>query len=132
MCTLAVLWNVSPVAPLVIAQCRDEALDRPVLDVARWTTKNGVSVVSGRDLLAGGTWFGVGPRVVCGLTNRRDDLGPRPGTLSRGDLVVAALEANDAGAVAADIAQRDGAAYEPLSLLACDGKRMIYADNGGD
>ncbi len=129
MCTLALLWKVHPAAPLVIAQCRDELLDRPALDVARWTTDNAVEVVSGRDAVAGGTWFGVGPRVVCGLTNRRDEGGPRRGALSRGALVVSALEAPDVERVARDLGGEDGGAYGPFSLLAVDGARMIYADN---
>jgi uncharacterized protein with NRDE domain len=133
MCTLAVLWKVSPVAPLVIAQCRDEALLRPALDVDKWKTGAGAGVVSGRDVLAGGTWFGVGPHVVAGLTNRRDELGPRRGTLSRGDLVVDALEAKSV----ADVARRFegdavvGGEYGPFCFLAVDDDAMFYAENSG-
>ena len=137
MCTLIVLWRASPVAPLIVAQCRDEVMARPALDVDRWRTAHGVDVVSGRDEVAGGTWFGIGPHVVCGLTNRRDERGPRRGELSRGDVVVRALESNHVGDVERDLRARDGARYGPFSLLACDDVgdagdgAMIYADNGG-
>jgi uncharacterized protein with NRDE domain len=125
MCTLAVLWQVTSVAPLVIAQCRDEALQRPALDVARWRTDRGVEIVGGRDLLAGGTWFGVGPRVVCGLTNRRDEGGPRRGALSRGALVVEALEQGGVEGVEASLREREGGAYGPFSLLAASDEALL-------
>jgi uncharacterized protein with NRDE domain len=131
MCTLALLWKVSEVAPLVVAQCRDEALDRPARDVARWRTDRGIEVVAGRDLLAGGTWFGIGPRVVCGLTNRRDAAGPRRGSLSRGALVVAALEQEGVEDVEAELRARDGGAYGPFCLLAADDRSLVYAENSG-
>ena len=132
MCTLAILWQVSPVAPLVVAQCRDEALDRPALDVARWHTANDVAIVGGRDLLAGGTWFGIGPSVVCGLTNRRDEGGPRRGALSRGALVVEALECPSVDEVETRLRGRDGAAYGPFSLLAADGDAVLHVENSGE
>lgn len=129
MCTLAVLWKVHPAAPLIVAQCRDELLARPALDLDRWRTPRGVDVVSGRDVVAGGTWFGVGPRMVCALTNRHDALGPRRGNLSRGALVVEALEQPDVAAVERKLAAIPGAEYGPFSLLACDGDELVYADN---
>ena len=36
MCTLIAMWRASPVAPLVVAQCRDELVARGALDVARF------------------------------------------------------------------------------------------------
>lgn len=131
MCTLAVFWQATPVAPLVIAQCRDEMLERPALDVARWRTAGGVEIVGGRDLLAGGTWFGVGPRVVCGLTNRRDGGGPRRGALSRGALVVEALEQGGVDDVEQVLREREGAGYGPFSLLAADDDALLYVENSG-
>lgn len=132
MCTLAVLWQVHPAAPLIVAQCRDELLARPALDVARWRTPQGVEVVSGRDVVGGGTWFGVGPRVVCALTNRHDEHGPRRGALSRGELVVEALEQADVDALRGRLSHRRGSDYGPFSLLACDGEELVYVDNTSD
>jgi uncharacterized protein with NRDE domain len=125
MCTVVVFWQSHPVAPLVIAQCRDEVLDRAAGDVEKWP--NGI--VAGRDLVAGGTWFAIGERVTCALTNRRDERGPRRGRASRGELVVEAALASDAGAVERVMRGEDGPSYGPFSLLAVDDARMIYAEN---
>lgn len=129
MCTIALLWKWHPAAPLILAQCRDELLERPALDVERWRTDSGVEIVSGRDLLAGGTWFGIGPRVLCALTNRHDGLGPRRGARSRGELVIELLEHENVAAVRRHLSQRRGDDYGPFSLLACDGDELVYVDN---
>ncbi len=128
MCTLIVLWQVSKVAPLVVAQCRDELVARPAADVARFTHA-GATLVGGRDLVAGGTWFASGPSVVCALTNRRTAHGSPRGGSSRGALVVDAAAARDVDAAARAWAAQDGTAYGPFFMLAADDRRLVYAHN---
>lgn len=97
MCLIAFAIGASPHWPLVIAANRDEFLNRPTLPLARWTTAAGQQVISGRDLLAGGTWLGATPGGrIAFLTNVREGnslTAPR----SRGGLVTRWLEA-DSGA----------------------------------
>jgi len=92
MCLLAIALGVSTRWPLVIASNRDEFRDRPTRPLSVWTTSGDVTVVSGRDLRAGGTWMGstTGGRIAL-LTNVRE---PDAATaaLSRGDLPLRWLE----------------------------------------
>lgn len=86
MCLMALALGQSSRWPLVLASNRDEFHDRPALPLSRWTTADGVEVISGRDLRAGGTWLGCTPsgRVAL-LTNVREGVATA-GTRSRGDL----------------------------------------------
>lgn len=87
MCLIAFAINASTRWPLVIASNRDEFLDRPTEPLARWHAADGLDIVSGRDLRAGGTWLGVTPGGrVAFLTNVREGE-PVTYPLSRGSLV---------------------------------------------
>ena len=92
MCLLAIAIGASARWPLVIASNRDEYRDRPTLPLAAWWTAGDVTVVSGRDLRAGGTWMGstTGGRIAL-LTNVREPDAPAA-ALSRGDLPLRWLE----------------------------------------
>ena len=86
MCLLALAIGASERWPLVLASNRDEHRARATLPLARWTSDQGATVISGRDLLAGGTWLGCTPQGrVAMLTNVREAT-PLPARLSRGDL----------------------------------------------
>ena len=86
MCLLALAIGASERWPLVLASNRDEHRARATLPLARWTSDQGATVISGRDLLAGGTWLGCTPQGrVAMLTNVREAT-PLPALLSRGDL----------------------------------------------
>jgi uncharacterized protein with NRDE domain len=94
MCLIAFAIGASRRWPLVIAANRDEFLDRPTLPLARWQTPNGHDIISGRDLRAGGAWFGITPAGrVAFLTNVREP-GVSPGPRSRGELVLAWLQSS--------------------------------------
>ena len=95
MCLIAFALHASSRWPLVIAANRDEFLDRPTVPLARWKTPQGQAILSGRDLRAGGAWFGLtaggpGGRVAF-LTNVRE-ADPLPAPRSRGELVTRWLE----------------------------------------
>ena len=94
MCLIAFALNASSRWPLVIAANRDEFLDRPTLPLACWTTPTGHRIISGRDLRAGGAWFGVSPGGrIAFLTNVRE-LDAQPASRSRGELVTRWLESS--------------------------------------
>lgn len=133
MCTLIFLWKVHASAPLVLAANRDEMLDRPTAPMAAWPPDADGStpgIVAGRDLLAGGTWLGVGRRVVAALTNHRPAAGrSRAGARSRGELVERALRAGSLEEVRAFLLAAPAADYGPFHLIATDGDAMIWATN---
>ncbi len=98
MCLIAFALHASSRWPLVIAANRDEFLDRPTVPLARWKTPQGQAIISGRDLRAGGAWFGItagGPDGPDGriafLTNVRE-AEPVAAPRSRGELVTRWLE----------------------------------------
>jgi uncharacterized protein with NRDE domain len=159
MCTLIVLHRCVPDRPLVVAANRDEFLDRPAEGPAlRWRPSG--PFLAPLDLEAGGTWLGLNAQgVFVGLTNLRpagaveavgevspgvnesSDLpaaavlasGPigRPGARSRGEVVMAALDARTASEAAAVIEQLEEEAYNPFQLLVADAREAwlsVYRD----
>ena len=122
MCTLIVYFRCQADLPLLLALNRDEYLERPTAAVAAWRPDaTALPILSGRDLRSGGTWFGIGRHVIAGLTNHRPQSGRSlPGSRSRGDLVVNALQRHDLAAVRADMERLPMQAYGPFHLLAVD------------
>ena len=118
MCLAAFAINASARWPLVIASNRDEFFDRPTLPLARWQNGAGHTLISGRDMRAGGTWLGMTPggRMAL-LTNVRELEAPLRAR-SRGELVMRWLDGRmDAGQL---MVQTDSAAYGGFNLVLGD------------
>ena len=120
MCTVLVLLRPGEAWPLLIGANRDERLDRAFLPPGRYWPDE-PRVVAGRDVLGGGSWFGVNDDgVVATIVNGMDRLGPLAGKASRGELVLRALRERDArsaaGVIGADAADR----YRGFTLLVAD------------
>jgi uncharacterized protein with NRDE domain len=92
MCLLAIAIGASTRWPLVIASNRDEYRDRPTLPLAVWKAPGDVTVLSGRDLRAGGTWLGCTPSGRVALLTNVREAEPATAPLSRGNLPVRWLE----------------------------------------
>ncbi|MFG6413347.1 NRDE family protein [Roseateles sp. DC23W] len=88
MCLAAFALNAHPRFPLVIAANRDEFFARPAAPMTWWWAQ-GTDILAGRDLVAGGTWFGLtrAGRLAL-LTNVREPARQDPDAPSRGALVV--------------------------------------------
>ena len=136
MCTLAVFRDVSVRYPVVIAANRDELFERPSLAPALLADEPGV--LAGRDLRAGGTWFGCrvdGAFLAAGLLNRR--VGARrpldaiesAAPVSRGALCLAALRHGSVEDALADARRRRVDEFDPFNLLIVDRKRGVVVDN---
>ncbi len=87
MCLAAFALNAHPRFPLVIAANRDEFFARPAAPMAWWDDHP--DLLAGRDLSAGGTWFGLtrSGRLAL-LTNVRESGRQNLDAPSRGALVV--------------------------------------------
>lgn len=87
MCLAAFALGAHPRFPLVIAANRDEFFARAASPMAWWADRP--EVLAGRDLTAGGTWFGLtrAGRLAL-LTNVREPGRQQPQAPSRGTLVV--------------------------------------------
>lgn len=149
MCTLIVLHRCVPGRPLVVAANRDEFYARPAEGPAVRSARGG-RVLAPRDLEAGGTWVGLSERgVFAGLTNLRPRAMPpgrgmlggesgcglaaeAPAKLrSRGEVVMAALEAKSAADAAEALTRLEPGVHNPFQLLVADGEDaslVVYRD----
>lgn len=120
MCLIAFAIRSSTRWPLVIAANRDEYRNRPSAPLARWRSPGGADIVSGRDLRAGGAWFGITPLGrVAFLTNVRELHAP-DARRSRGELVTRWLEsAADAEGFVATL-RADRADFAGFNLVVGD------------
>jgi len=117
MCLAAFALDVEPRFPLVIAANRDEFFARAAAPMAWWRA-GATEVLAGRDLSAGGTWFGLThPGRLALLTNIREPARHDPAAPSRGSLVIDWLTGSG-GATA--FAHRLAAGYNGFNLITAD------------
>lgn len=132
MCTLVMSRHPASPWPVLVAANRDEMAGRSWLPPGRhWPDRP--EVVAGQDQLAGGSWLGLNDMgVMAAILNRVGTLGPQQGKRSRGELVLEALDHNDAVAAAEALAQLDGRAYRPFNMVIADNRDAFWvrADGG--
>lgn len=125
MCLIVVGWRVHPDYPLVVAANRDEFYARPSTAIARWP--DAPHVICGRDLEAGGTWFGITDTGrFAAVTNVREP-GMAKGALSRGALTRNFLTSEQSASDYA--ATLDNRQYSGFNLLLADGDELVYCTN---
>ncbi|MFT3925368.1 MAG: NRDE family protein [Myxococcales bacterium] len=116
MCTIVALHGVRSDFPLVLATNRDEFFARPSAGPMRILEQP--VTVGGRDLKALGTWMGVTREgLFVGVTNQRTLRAPDPSKRSRGELVVHALERENARAIRGLLAGLDGRDFNSFNLM---------------
>jgi uncharacterized protein with NRDE domain len=94
MCLLLLALKSHPVYKLVIAANRDEFYDRPTAPASFWDDRP--DLLAGRDLRAGGTWFGITKKGrIAAITNYRDPASLKSHAPSRGELVSDFLTGNE-------------------------------------
>lgn len=122
MCLAAFALNAHPRFPLVVAANRDEFFARPAAPMGWWREQP--DLLAGRDLGAGGSWFGLtrNGRLAL-LTNVREPGRNDPAAPSRGALVLDALfHDGDAPAFAAGLAP----GYNGFNLVTGDVARNTW------
>jgi uncharacterized protein with NRDE domain len=131
MCLLVLAWRCHPQYRLVIAANRDEFHDRAAASLAPW--HDIASVVGGRDLQAGGTWFAVDTQRRFGLvTNFREFGRRRRSAPSRGALVPQYLGGKLPPAEYLRNLEIDAPGYAGFNLLVADRDSLWYASNRAD
>jgi len=114
--------------PLLLLANRDEYLDRATAPLAPWTEAPGV--VAGRDLVAGGTWFGVAADGRwAAVTNVREGERTARGGPSRGWLVRDYLLGADPPSRFLRRLAARGAEYAGFNLLLGADRQVWYISN---
>lgn len=91
MCLVLLGVETSPSFPFILAANRDEFYSRPTAAMDFWPETP--SILAGRDLEHGGTWFGINTLGrFAALTNYRDLSRLKQAAPSRGDIIVTFLE----------------------------------------
>lgn len=126
MCLLAVLFQVHPDAPLVVAANRDEWLARPAepMGVLRQVPRT----LGGRDVEAGGTWLAInGDGVFAGLTNQPSHGGRDQARRTRGELpILFTAEADAEVGVRLNAGRLRCEDYNPCWLLVGDRDALFF------
>jgi uncharacterized protein with NRDE domain len=89
MCWIAILFQVNPRFPLIVAANREEARQRPTREPFRWPEEP--AIWAGRDEVAGGTWLGVNAAGLLAAVTNRPDAGFDAARHSRGLLCLECL-----------------------------------------
>ena len=126
MCLAVLALGAHPQLPLVIAANRDEFHAREAQAAHWWAS----GVLAGKDLVAGGTWFGVNASGRWALvTNFREGVPRDPSAPSRGDLVMRALGDAAPPLVCAAAIAAEGERYHGFSLLVGTRQEAAYLSN---
>ena len=129
MCLVVFAWKMHPEYRLVLAANRDEFHKRPARELHWWPDYP--DILAGRDLQAGGTWLAVSkPGRFATVTNYREQLSPRPGLRSRGEIITNFV--SSAVPVGKFVASLESDDYAGFSLLAADRDELWYVSNRGD
>jgi len=117
MCLILFGIDVSPDVPFILAANRDEFYTRPTRPMEFWPENS--DLLAGKDLEAGGTWFGVSTQGrFAALTNYRDLSTIKSKGPSRGEIIPCLL--NFSGSIPAYLhtLDKDADQYSGFNLLA--------------
>jgi uncharacterized protein with NRDE domain len=126
MCLALVALDAHPKYRCVIAANRDEFHARAA-EPAHWWDEG---VLAGRDLVAGGSWFGVARTGRWALiTNFREGIPRDPYAPSRGELVMRMLRETASPLRSSAALLPDGGRYHGFNLLVGDDSDAAFASN---
>jgi uncharacterized protein with NRDE domain len=128
MCLLLFGIKVSESFPFILAANRDEFYQRPTAAMDFWPENR--SILAGKDLECGGTWFGINTRGrFAALTNYRDLSSLKTQAPSRGNIIVKFLESKDSIPDFLDRLKPESARYNGFNLLAGDCHTQYWFSN---
>ncbi|MBL4780709.1 MAG: NRDE family protein [Porticoccaceae bacterium] len=126
MCLVTLAFQYHPRYPLIVVANRDEFYDRPTQPAEFWA--DSPSILAGRDLDAGGTWFGVDRRGNWAtVTNTRG--GGYYADKSRGGLPTGFLLSEADSQDYFDEVLEEGELYSGFNLLAGSAHELLYCTN---
>jgi uncharacterized protein with NRDE domain len=130
MCLILFGLNIHPDYKLILVGNRDEFYDRPAAPATFWD--EAPHLLAGKDLLAGGTWFGITKSGrIAGISNYRDPKSLRKDALSRGRLVSRFLLSEESPLSYLEGVREDRGKYNGFNLLIGDKKDLFWYSNRG-
>ncbi|MEP7329254.1 MAG: NRDE family protein [Betaproteobacteria bacterium] len=133
MCLAVIALCVHPRYPLVVAANRDEYHARAATPAAWGETPPWQRILAGRDLAAGGTWFGVNRDGRFALvTNVRANGDQQPGSQSRGGIVPQVLGTDIAPSRALTALDAQRERYAGVNVLAGSPTGAAWWSNRAD
>jgi len=131
MCLILFAWRAHEAFPFILAANRDEFYERPTAPADFW--EEAPDLLAGRDLKAGGTWFGVTRQgKVAAITNYRDPASLKAGAPSRGEVVSGFLRGREGPAAYLDRLVPAAGRYNGFSLLLGDASGLFVYSNRGE
>lgn len=128
MCLILFSFKQHPRYPLIIAANRDEFYNRASSPAAFWDDEPGM--LAGKDLVAGGTWFGVTRSGrIAAITNYREPGFHRMDAPSRGDLVTGYLRGAEAPEEYLKKLDKEAGRYNGFSLILGEPGNLYYFSN---
>lgn len=130
MCLIVLSNKVHPQYKLVIAANRDEFYDRPSRPAAFWNEEGLKDMIAGKDLKAGGTWFGVNKNGNwAAITNYRNPNEMKIKAPSRGEIVRDFLADDIPPADFLSQLQKQASEYNGFNLLIGNSERIYNYNN---
>ncbi|HBW82983.1 MAG: hypothetical protein CMD92_04030 [Gammaproteobacteria bacterium] len=129
MCLILFAYEMHPDFPLIIVANRDEYFARPSA-VANFWHGSEAPILAGRDLQAGGTWFGVTRTGrFASVTNIRGFRQTKNQTKSRGELVRNFLNVTSTPKQYCEAIKPNFPEFSGFNLLVGDNDSLCYANN---
>lgn len=128
MCLILLAINHSPEAPLVLAANRDEFYNRPASSMDFWPEKP--SILGGKDLKAGGTWFAINTSGrFAAITNYRDISRIKTNAPSRGEIILRCLDYSGSIPDCLSILKKKASQYNGFNLLMGEKDQVYWYSN---
>jgi len=128
MCLLIFAFKTHPTYKLILAANRDEYYDRPTTPAGCWD--EAPYLFAGKDLRAGGTWFGITKSgKMAAITNYRDPASIKKSAPSRGEIVSHYLLGSDGPEAYLKKLSKKADAYNGFNLILGDRERLIWYSN---
>ena len=128
MCLLIFAFKTHLTYKLILAANRDEYYDRPTAPAGFWD--EAPYLLAGKDLRAGGTWFGITKTgKMAAITNYRDPASIKENAPSRGEIVSNYLLGPDSpDAYLKNLSKKTGA-YNGFNIVLGERDRLIWYSN---
>ena len=130
MCLILFAFNSHPDYKLILVGNRDEFYARPTAPASFWD--EAPHLLAGKDLLAGGTWFGITKSGrLAGISNYRDPKSDKKNSPSRGQLVSRFLMGSDCPCSYLDGIMKNAGNYNGFNLIIGNKNEIYWYSNMG-